>query len=254
MLHSVIYAKDSHTIHPGVFMLYPLIAFISVIIFALVHIWAEKVRTMHVLSQGRFLSLGGGVAVAYVFVDLLPKLGKSNAFVERVLAGFFPYFERHVFVMALLGFLLFFLVDRSASKVFKDQKFILSMCSYALFNFLVGYAVVDKDDPEVQPLALFTIAIALHYFTNDYSLCESHGKAYRKTGRWLLIASLFLGWLVGLTFQLSETAVALIGAFIGGGVIMNVTRHELPEEKPNSVGAFLLSAAIYTAILLCVHS
>ena len=88
-------------------MPYPLIALVSVIIFSLVHLWAEKVRSFGMLSQGRFLSLGGGVAIAYVFVDLLPKLGKSNMLVERVLAGIFPYFERHVFVMALLGFLLF---------------------------------------------------------------------------------------------------------------------------------------------------
>jgi hypothetical protein len=156
--------------------------------------------------------------------------------------------------MALVGFLLFFLIDRIPSGILKGEKFKLSICSYALFNFLVGYAVVNKDNPEVQPLVLFTIAIALHYFTNDYSLCEAHGEAYRTTGRWVLIASLFLGWFAGLTVQLSETAIALISAFIGGGVIMNVTRHELPEENINSVGAFLLSAAVYTAVLLNIHS
>lgn len=234
-------------------MPYPLIALFSVIVFTFVHLFAEKVRTLGILSQGRFLSIGGGVAIAYVFVDLLPKLGRSSDLVQRLLFGFFPYFERHVFVLALLGFLLFFLIDRSSSQMLKEKKFELSLCSYALFNFLVGYAVVDKDDPEVQPLVLFTIAMALHYFTNDYSLCEAHGEAYRKNGRWVLIASLFLGWFAGLTIQLSELAVALISAFIGGGVIMNVMRHELPEENPNSVGAFLLSATIYTAVLLCIH-
>ena len=61
----------------------------------------------------------------------------------------------------------------------------------------------------MQPLVLFTIALALHYFTNDYSLCELHGEAYRKQGRWVLIASLFLGWLAGASIHLSETAVAL---------------------------------------------
>lgn len=233
-------------------MPYPLVALISVCIFALVHMWAEKIRTLHPLLQGRFLSIGGGVAIAYVFVDLLPKLGKSNLLVQSVLAWVFPYMERHVFVMALLGFLLFFLVDKTPR--FHNKKFQLSLAAYALFNFLVGYAVVDKDNPEVQPLVLFTIAIALHYFTNDYSLCEAHGRMYRKSGRWVLVASLFLGWLTGVTVHISETAVALISAFIGGGVIMNVTRHELPEKNQNSLGAFLLSAAIYTGVLLGIRS
>jgi hypothetical protein len=235
-------------------MPYPFVALISVMIFALVHMWAEKVRNLGILSRARFLSFGGGVAIAYVFVDLLPKLGKSNMLVQKVLAGIFPYFERHVFVMALLGFLLFFIVDRSPLQVVKEKKFSLSMFAYALFNFLVGYAVVNKDNPEVQPLVLFTIAIALHYFTNDYSLSQVYGEAYRKSGRWWLIASLFLGWFSGLTVHLSQTAIALVSAFIGGGVIMNVTRHELPEKNPNSVGTFVLSAAIYTGVLLGIHS
>jgi hypothetical protein len=235
-------------------MPYPLIAFFSVVVFSLVHVYAEKIRTHGLLSQGRFLSLGGGVALAYVFLDLLPKLGKSNAVVEKLLSGFFPYFERHVFVAALLGFLLFFLIDRVPSGWLKKEKIVISLCSYSLFNFFVGYAVVNKDNPEVQPLILFTIAMALHYFTNDYTLCESHGVEYRKIGRWVLIGSLFVGWLSGLTIQLSETAVALISAFIGGGVIMNVTRHELPRGKQNSVVTFVLSSAVYSAVLLTIGS
>ena len=233
-------------------MSYQFVAFCSVVIFSLVHMYAEKVRTFGLWSQSRFLSFGGGVALAYVFLDLLPKLGKSNAVVEQLLSGFFPYFERHVFVAALLGFLLFFLIDRVPSGWLKKEKITISLCSYSLFNFFVGYAVVNKDNPEVQPLILFTIAMALHYFTNDYSLCASHGEEYRKIGRWILIMSLVVGWLFGLTVQLSETAVALISAFIGGGVIMNVTRHELPRGRHNSVPTFVISAAIYSVILLSI--
>lgn len=228
-------------------------AFISILIFSGVHLWAEKIRIQWISSSSRFLSIGSGVAIAYVFVDLLPKLSKSDALVKEKLWELFPYFEHHVYVMALLGFILFFIVDRSKAIV-KDQSayFLLSLSSYALFNFLVGYAVVDKDNPEVQPLILFTIAMALHYFMNDYSLSMAHGDEYRHLGKWILIASLFLGWLAGYWIELSETGVALVSAFIGGGVIMNVTRHELPEENPNSLGAFLMGTFVYTAILLSI--
>jgi hypothetical protein len=154
--------------------------------------------------------------------------------------------------MALVGFLLFFIVDRSHLLLKKKADFWLSITCYALFNFLVGYAVVDKDNPEVRPLAFFTFAIALHYFTIDFSLSRDHGKEYDRVGKWFLIVALFLGWLVGLFVTLSPTAVALVSAFIGGGVIMNVTRHELPKENPHSMGSFLLSAVLYTAILLSI--
>ncbi len=228
-------------------------AFITILIFSCVHLWAEKIRELWFVSSSRFLSAGSGVAIAYVFVDLLPKLSESDAFVKEKLWELFPYFEHHVYIMALLGFILFFIVDRSKAIVRNQSAyFLLSLSSYALFNFLVGYAVVNKDNPEVQPLILFTIAMGLHYFMNDYTLSMAHGDEYRHVGKWILILSLFLGWLVGFWVELSETGVALVSAFIGGGVIMNVTRHELPEENPNSLGAFLMGTFVYTAILLAI--
>jgi hypothetical protein len=233
-------------------MSYSVLSLISVTIFALVHLWAQKTNALNRISRGKFLSAGGGVAIAYVFIDILPKLSKSDYTVTQALAGVFPYFERHVYIMALLGFLLFFTVDRVQKSSLKKRSFWLSFASYSLFNFLVGYAVVDKENPEVRPLILFTIAIALHYFTNDFALTQEHKKEYQRMGKWLLIGSLFLGWIVGFTYTLSPTAIALVSAFIGGGVIMNVTRHELPSDNPNSLNAFLFCAAMYTIILLFI--
>lgn len=234
-------------------MPYSAIAFVSVVIFSFVHLWAEKIRDWKFVSSSRFLSIGSGVALSYVFIDLLPKLSKSDMLVKKSLWELFPYIEHHVYIMALVGFVLFFIVDRS-KKIIRNQSayYWLSLSSYALFNFLVGYAVVDIHNPEVQPLALFTFAMALHYFMNDYSLSMAHGEAYGYSGKWILIVSLFLGWTVGALTELSQTGVALVSAFIGGGVIMNVTRHELPEENPHSLGAFLVGIVVYAAILLAL--
>jgi len=234
-------------------MPYAFYAFISIIIFSLIHLWAEKIQTMTTLSQARFLSFGGGVAIAYVFIDLLPKLAKSNDFVEKSFGTFF-FLERHVFIMALMGFLLFFTIERIPALVEKKWTQWLPIASYALFNFFVGYAVVDKNNPEVRPLLFFTFAFALHYFTNDYSLSEKQGLLYEQIGRWLLIFALILGGCVGMIVKLSATAVALVSAFIGGGVIMNVTRHELSETHPNSIKTFLMAAFMYTILLLSIHS
>ena len=235
-------------------MSYETWTFIAVLLFAFVHLLAPKALLLSRTHQGRFLSLGGGVAISYVFIDLIPKLGKSNELVQRALAGFFPYIERHVFVLALIGFLLFFTLERKHPVKKISRKFWLSITSYAIFNFLIGYSVVDKNNPEVQPLALFTIAMGLHYFTNDYALSDAYGDTYKRKGKWILITALFLGWIVGFITQLSKTSVALMGAFISGGVIMNVTRHELPSEKPNNVRSFLLSAITYTILLLALRS
>lgn len=227
-------------------------AFLSLGVFALVHLFAAKAQNLDRVFHGMFLSASGGVAIAYVFVDLLPKLCKHDSLVTQALWETFPYLERHVYIMALAGFLLFFFVDRSPTLTQKKRAFVLSFSSYALFNFLVGYGIVDKNNPEVRPLTLFTIAISLHYFINDYTLNKEHGPQYTLFGKWLLVLSLFLGGLASYIFSLPQTAVALVSAFIGGGVIMNVIRHELPKDDLHSFGAFLLAAGGYTAILLAL--
>lgn len=234
-------------------MPYLFFAFLSVLVFACVHLFAERTRALRFTNHSRFLSTASGVAIAYVFVDILPKLSKNDALVHEWLWRFFPYLERHVYIMALIGFLFFFAIDRSKTLLRGQSAFFyLSLGSYALFNFLIGYAVVDPENPEVQPLALFTFAMALHYFMNDYSLSQAHGVEYDAFAKWVLIGMLFLGWLVGLWIDLSPAAVGLVSAFIAGGIIMNVTRHELPEENPHSLGALLLAAFSYTAILLTI--
>jgi hypothetical protein len=232
--------------------MYPLIALACISIFASVHLCAEKIRTWSYSSQARFLSAGGGVAIAYIFIDLLPKIGESDELIRQWASGMFPYFERHAYLMALAGFLLFFTVDRVPEYVKEGTAQWLSLGSYALFNFLVGYSVMDKENPEIQPLALFTFAMALHYFTNDYALSKKQGIQYGLFERWILISCLTGGWLTGFMFVLPPVGVALISAFIGGGVIMNVIRHELPTDNPNSIGFFLVSAFLYACLLLLI--
>lgn len=233
-------------------MPYPLLALFSVMVFAWVHIASKMAYKLDRLMHGKLLSAGGGVAIAYVFIDLLPKLGKSDQAIHQLISKVFPFVEKHVYLMALAGFLLFFIVAQSHTFLEGKGRFYLSLSSYALFNFFVGYAVVDQNNIEVQPLLLFTIAIALHYFVNDFSLTQEHGDVYDRIGRWILIACLFLGWLTGFWVKLPEAAVALISAFIGGGVIMNVTRHELPQDNPHNLSAFMLACMAYTLILLTI--
>ncbi len=234
-------------------MEFSLSSFLAILVFSSVHYASSRVGLLHHVSKAKFLSFGGGVAIAYVFVDLLPKLGKNDTYIQSVLRNSIPYIEHHVFILALLGFLLFFSLDRTPETWQKKLKFNISISSYALFNYFVGYAVADPYDPEVQPLVLFTLAISLHYCTNDFSLNETYGDMYRKTGKNILLISLLLGYVTGLFFDLPQTSVALLGAFIGGGVIINVIRHELPKEKPNRFSTFLLGAFLYTALLLALH-
>lgn len=84
---------------------------------------------------------------------------------------------------------------------------------------------------------------------NDLGLREDHKGAYDRAGRWVLAVAIFAGWVAGLLFEVSEAAIAVLFAFLAGGVIMNVLKEELPEERESRFWAFVLGAGIHAAIL-----
>jgi hypothetical protein len=59
-----------------------------------------------------------------------------------------------------------------------------------------------------------------------------------------------LGWAIGLFLEISEAALAVLFGFLAGGVVMNVLKEELPEERESSFWAFALGAAAYAVVLL----
>ena len=101
-----------------------------------------------------------------------------------------------------------------------------------------------------EALVLFAFAMALHFVFNDYGLREEHKGLYTRVGRWVISAAVLLGWAIGLAVEIPEAAVATLTAFLGGGVIMNVLKEELPEERQSRFWAFAVGATAYAALLL----
>lgn len=233
---------------------YNLHAFLAVTILALVHMYAGQMPLKKTLWHTRFLSMSGGIAVAYVFVELLPKLGVSQATLQSISTDMIPLKERHVYMMAFFGFLFFYGMHRLSSSELKNQDrilFPLNMGSYIFLNFLVGYEIVDIHDPFIQPLYLFTLALGLHYFILDRSLRLKHPVTYENVGRYLLSIALFLGFIIGLMTELPKTTIIYGVAFIAGGMILNVLSYELPQEqKSQSYLYFAFGGILYSLILV----
>lgn len=232
-----------------------LISLIAIIILALLHYVSAKLLKSNFLWHGRFLSFAGGVSVSYVFVELLPKLNIAQKALETSPLGVLPFFEKHVYVLALVGLLFFYAVEQMNSHSQGLHKslipFWISTLAYGSFNFLVGYAVSDPNDLEVQPLYLFTIAMGLHMFINDHTFYHSHQNAYLQLGRNVIVGMLLLGWMIGLATEIPAAAVALVVGFVSGGMIMNVLQHEIPSgHRSHTLKPFVLGAISYTIILL----
>jgi hypothetical protein len=218
------------------------------------HLFAFKMRSIDFISQGRLLSAAGGVSIAYVFIDLLPKFCQGAKTVDQVL-GVFPYLERHVYILALLGLLFTYTVQRATDNPDPERayaKFWIQICTYSLFNFMIGYSLSNENNPDIRPILLFAIAMGLHYLINDHNLYESNAELYDRGGRWVISFGLLFGWALGLLYDIPEAATALLLAFLSGGIMMNVFRHEIPTDNPRNYSSFIFGAITYAVILLSI--
>lgn len=237
---------------------------------AAVHVFAGRVRTLRVVPRSQWLSFAGGVSIAYVFVHLLPEITARQA--EVTVEGPFAFVaaggDRALFVVALAGFAAFYAVERLAvrSRYGTDGDEVLDgaetrtpagvfwihLGSFSAYNVLIGYFLLHREETGVVNLLLYFAAMALHFVVNDYGLHEHHREAYTRVGRWLLAAAVVGGFLVGYFVAVPENLLGLLLAFVAGGVILNVIKEELPEERQSRFWAFAAGVVGYTAVLLTV--
>lgn len=223
--------------------------FISLLVLAAVHLFANKAKVLGWLWHGRFLSFAAGISFAYVFVDLLPTLEKGQPVLRQAFEKMIPYFDRHVYLIALFG-VLFFYGLHSDSESGSRRSFWISFCGYWLFNFFVGASLSDSTNPDIQPIVLFTIAMGMHYFVNDHNAELEQPELYDMATRWMLVAALFLGYFVGYLTHIPDAVVVIVVSFLAGGVFLNVLRYELPKRQQMGYAYFVFGSLLYTAVLL----
>jgi hypothetical protein len=232
---------------------------IAALLFAATFVWGSRVHPMRALMPDRrsLISFAAGMAAAYVFVRLMPELhGARGAFVESVSATL-----RHdgmaIYFVALLGFLAFYGLDHLRARLSESGEseegsaaFKLHIGGFAAYVGLVGYLLVRNLEESGASTALYAIAIAFHFLAVDHSLQEEHAAAYRRVGRWVLAGMCMLGWAAGLLFALPHHVLALLLAFLSGGVIMNSAIMELPSEKDGRFIPFVVGGVAYGLVLL----
>ena len=228
---------------------------------ALVHVLVGRLRFLQTLPRAWWLSLVGGMAVAYVFLLLLPKLEGGQPALAKLFEGLASYLEHHAYLVALLGLLTFFGLQRLAihsrlargghgeGDVTSLPVFWVTITLHALYNVLIGHLLVD-DRRDLRGVVLFGTAMLLHLLVNGYALYEHHKATYQRTGRWILALAVLLGAGLGLVGELPKVITAALTAFLSGGVLMNVFKEELPAAHESRFRPFLLGATFYGTVLL----
>lgn len=242
------------------------ISFLAVLLLGLAHLFVYKLRLSQ-LPRSKWLSFAGGISVAYIFIEALPELREAQEHLEgegKHLS--IPLFEGHtIFLIALLGLVCFYGLENWAAKSTASHRepaqgsekkvegiFWIHLGAFSMYNFVIGYLLLQREKDSFENLLLYAVAMAFHFMVTDYGLHDHFRKAYRRKGRWILVASVLLGWLSSLLVEIPEGNMGLIFSFIAGGIIMNTLKEELPKERESNFFAFLTGTLAYTFFLALI--
>ena len=232
---------------------------VAAVALALVHIGGRRLYRLDTVPRHVLLSAGSGVSVAYVFVHLLPELAEAQAHVaESTPTGVWGSVERHAWLVALLGLVVFYGLELLArrrgdgSAHNPDLVGWLHLASYGVYNAIVGYLLVERAEQSLETLVLFTVAMALHFLVNDHGLRVHHDALYRRWGRWLVAVGAVLGSAIGMATRLSPAGLGLLVAFLAGGIVMNVMKEELPQTRRSRWGPLAAGAVVYATLLVAI--
>lgn len=226
----------------------------AAVVLAVLHLLAGRLRFLDGIPRSRWLSVAGGISVAYVVVHLLPELAEYQESISEQAPATLAAVERHVYLLTLVGLAVFYGVERWARSTRGRNgtasvgSTAFSFATYAVYNALIGYLLVRRQ----SAVLLFALAMGLHFVVNDHGLREHHQQVYHRYGRWLVSIAVLLGALVAVASEVPEAVVGMVLAFIAGGTMLNVLKEELPAERESRFGSFAAGAAAYAAVLVAL--
>jgi predicted membrane protein len=210
--------------------------------------------------------MAGGVSVAYVFIHVFPELEAAQATLQQAAGESLAFLEHHAYLVALAGLILFYGVERKVRSAQRERGerpgpgegetttgmgvFYLHISSFAVYNALIGYLLVHREEENLRGLLIYAFAMALHFLVTDYGLRQDHKQTYQRIGRWILAVAICAGWLLGLAVEIHQAGVSALFAFLAGGVVLNVLKEELPAERRSRFWSFAAGAAGFTLLLL----
>ena len=239
-------------------------------VLVVLHLLAPRVHTLPGVPQAAIGSFAGGLAVAYVFLHLLPELAEGSEAVGEKLGDVVevtPLLDLAIFLVALTGFTVLYGLERLAVRTGSPRGelepdaddppagvYWLHLSTFAVYNALITYTMPLRFRTGVTFALLFAVAMGLHFVLTDRSLSEHYPRRFRRTGRFLLSGALLVGWGAAALFAPTSTiVVVLLTALLGGGILLNVFKEELPNlGRRSSFAWFLGGLVLYAALLTAV--
>jgi hypothetical protein len=224
-----------------------------------VHLLAVRIAQLSSRTQLRLASLGGGVAAAYVFVQVMPELAEGGrSFTDIEIADYAPtpLVESSLFLVALIGMIAMYSLDVFADSGRGSSRSLYRahLSTFGAISALYAYTMPSLVTTGVVYAVLFTVAICAHTLLSDRTLARAHPQHFRHEDRWVGIVGVAIGiTLAALLPPASELALAIPTALLGGGLLMTTFRDELPSASKARLPWLLMGAASTAGLLILAN-
>lgn len=207
-------------------------------VFTAFHLGSPKIAQRLAPWRLQVASFSAGLAMAYVCLHLLAEIDAGH-----VLLG------RRIYFLVLVGLGSFYAVEiwvgRTPTHRRHAAHFRLMTGILAVYSFLLVFTLTVQLPRTTALTLVYAISVGLHLLSTDFTLLELFGDRFRKTGRWILIGAVILGFGASLVRDPDEVAVDSVTAALAGFVLFNVFRRELPGPRDAHFPLFLLGSLVF---------
>lgn len=219
------------------------------VLLTLLHVAAPRFRDVLSRHSAVVGSLGGGMAVTYVFLHLFPELEVGESI-----------YGKRVHVLVLAGFLAYYGVENSLglheSKLGTDltqrSRFVVDLSLEWIYGWLLLYALpksLKVDGLTILPLLL---AMGLHQVDHDFELNEAYEKDFETWGRYVLATGPLVGWGTDLLdFADDPLVTSTCTALLAGSCLYRTFKDELPQSGQSRFLWFLAGVVAFM-LLYCL--
>jgi hypothetical protein len=240
----------------------------GIILMSSVHLWGSRIAQLETVKSRGWVSFSAGASVAYVFVHVFPEIG---IFQQQMLghAGghgqAVPFFNQPLYLAALAGLCLMFLLNSIDSRFSEEDSMIVSQqhkhymklfwtraVLYGLYNLMVAYIITRRHGEGYLNTLLIAVGLMFHFLVVNIRFSEMYIEFFQKYVRWLAVTGLFLGWIFGVAVKLSDGIISTTFAVIGGMVTYVALKSELSETENQAPYYFLAGVIVYSLIILAI--
>lgn len=223
------------------------LTFVVAIALVAIHIWYKRIHGFLYKSESIATSFGSGLAIAYVFMHLLPELEEG----DRALGA-------PIHFITLIGFLVFYGMQRfaSTSKTEETGKhnsliFYIQLAFYSLYNFLLIYAIPEAIEQSFPLVFIYIMTMGLHLLSSDYSLGKEYAQQFNSWGRYVLVAVIVAALLIDIFIEPANELVAdVLIASLAGSLLFKTFHQELSETENSSFLWFFAGVVVYLLLWL----